>query len=133
LNFKAAAIIQASLRWKSGKEYAKDSVSALVEKGYIAGYEDGTFRPDNYITRAETIKILNKIIPSLYNEKGDYKNEEVAGNALINTEGVILKDTVINGDLYLAQGIQNGDVTLDGVNVKGTVFVNGGEATAYIL
>jgi len=98
----------------------------LVEKGYIAGYEDGTFRPDNYITRAETIKILNKIIPSLYNEKGDYKNEEVAGNALINTEGVILKDTVINGDLYLAQGIQNGDVTLDGVNVKGTVFVNGG-------
>jgi len=39
------------------KEYAKDSVSALVEKGYIAGYEDGTFRPDNYITRAETIKI----------------------------------------------------------------------------
>jgi len=33
----------------------------------------------------------------LYNEKGDYKNEEVAGNALINTEGVILKDTVING------------------------------------
>jgi len=28
--------------------------------------------------------------------------------------------------LYLAQGIQNGDVTLDGVNVKGTVFVNGG-------
>jgi len=45
----------------------------LVEKGYIAGYEDGTFRPDNYITRAETIKILNKIIPSLYNEKGDYK------------------------------------------------------------
>jgi len=108
------------------KEYAKDSVSALVEKGYIAGYEAGTFRPDNYITRAETIKILNKIIPSLYNEKGDYKNEEVAGNALINTEGVILKDTVINGDLYLAQGIQNGDVTLDGVNVKGTVFVNGG-------
>lgn len=108
------------------KEYAKESVSALLEKGYITGYEDGTFRPDNYITRAETIKILNQIIPSLYNSKGSYTTEEINSNVLINTEGVVLENTVVNGDLYLAPGIKDGDVTLDGVNVKGVVYVNGG-------
>jgi len=108
------------------KEYAKESVNALLEKGYITGYEDGTFRPDNYITRAETIKILNKVIPYLYNNKGSYAAEEINGNVLINSEGVVLANTVVNGDLFLAPGIKDGDVTLDGVNVKGVVYVNGG-------
>ena len=110
----------------SVNEYAKENVSAMLEKGYIAGYKDGTFKPDNYITRAETIKILNQIVSSLYNKKGNYSTKEINGNVLINTEGVVLENTVINGDLYLAPGIQNGDVTLDGVNVKGMVYVNGG-------
>jgi len=110
----------------SVKEYAKQSVSALFEKGYIKGYNDGTFRPDNHITRAETIKILSEIIASFHNEKGEYSSKEIKGNVLVNTAGVVLKDTVITGDLYLAPGIQNGDVTLDGVNVKGTVYVYGG-------
>lgn len=107
-------------------EYAKDSVNALLERGYIAGYKDGTLRPDNYITRAETIKILSQIVETLYNSKGNYSSGEIKGNVLINSEGVVLKDTVINGDLYLSPGIQNGDVTLDGVRVKGIVYVNGG-------
>ncbi|HPD00721.1 MAG TPA: glycoside hydrolase, partial [Acetivibrio sp.] len=80
----------------------------------------------NYITRAETIKILNKVIPYLYNNKGSYAAEEINGNVLINSEGVVLANTVVNGDLFLAPGIKDGDVTLDGVNVKGVVYVNGG-------
>jgi len=110
----------------SVKDYAKEAVNALVERGYIAGYNDGTFRPDSFITRAETIKILSRIVEALYNNKGSYTTGRIFGNALINTEGVVLKDTVIDGDLYLSPGIQEGDVTLDGVDVKGTVYVNGG-------
>lgn len=114
-------------------EYAKDSINALLERGYIAGYKDGTLRPDNYITRAETIKILSQIVESLYNSKGNYSSGEINGNVLINSEGIVLKDTVINGDLYLAPGIQNGDVTLDGVRVKGIVYVNGGGSNSVQL
>lgn len=29
---------------------------------WISGYEDGTFRPDNYITRAEAMTIINKML-----------------------------------------------------------------------
>lgn len=108
------------------REYAKESVAAMLEKEYITGYKDGTFMPDKYITRAETITILSQMLTDLYNKKGTYSSKEINGNVLINTEGVVLENTVIKGDLYLSAGLQNGDVTLDGVEVKGTVYVNGG-------
>jgi hypothetical protein len=38
--------------------YAKNAVNWLKEKGIVAGYEDGSFRPKNLISRAETAKIL---------------------------------------------------------------------------
>ena len=33
-----------------------------VQKGYINGYTDGTFKPNQYITRAEAMKIVNGIL-----------------------------------------------------------------------
>lgn len=37
--------------------WAKDSITRAVAKGYVDGYEDATFRPDQTITRAEFIKM----------------------------------------------------------------------------
>ncbi len=39
-------------------DYAKGYVAALVEMGLVNGYADGTFAPDNNITRAEAAKII---------------------------------------------------------------------------
>ncbi len=39
--------------------WAEESVSKLVQKGVLNGYPDGTFRPDQSITRAELAKILS--------------------------------------------------------------------------
>lgn len=39
------------------EHWAKDSVEKAVQKGYVDGYEDGTFRPDLSVTRAEFIKM----------------------------------------------------------------------------
>lgn len=38
--------------------WAAETVSGLVSKGIISGYEDSTFRPDNLITRAECSVIM---------------------------------------------------------------------------
>lgn len=38
--------------------WAKAEITALCEKGIVAGYPDGTFRPENTLTRAEFIKML---------------------------------------------------------------------------
>lgn len=40
--------------------WAKNTINLFVRDGYINGYGDNTFRPDNSITRAEFVKILNK-------------------------------------------------------------------------
>ena len=36
-----------------------DKIIDFEKKGYVDGYEDGTFRPDKTITRAEFVKIVN--------------------------------------------------------------------------
>ncbi len=40
-------------------DYAIDYVAGLVEAGNISGYEDGTLKPLEFITRAECVKILD--------------------------------------------------------------------------
>ncbi|CEO20648.1 S-layer homology domain-containing protein [Paraclostridium sordellii] len=40
--------------------WAYNQINDFMNKGYINGYPDGTFRPENSITRAEFVKILNK-------------------------------------------------------------------------
>ena len=42
-----------------GEHWAKGYINALAAKGVINGYADGTFRPDNAVTRAEAAKIAN--------------------------------------------------------------------------
>ena len=38
--------------------WAKDTIEKWKDKGVISGYPDGTFKPDNPVTRAELTKIL---------------------------------------------------------------------------
>ena len=42
--------------------WSYEYIIAALNAGYINGYEDGTFRPAQAITRGETVKILNTIL-----------------------------------------------------------------------
>ena len=44
------------------KHWARKDVSALVESGVIEGYPDKTFRPDQSITRAEIVSVLDRLL-----------------------------------------------------------------------
>ncbi|MGG4218662.1 S-layer homology domain-containing protein [Paenibacillus jamilae] len=44
------------------KHWAKDSIVALANAGWITGYDDNSFQPNRYITRVETVTILNTIL-----------------------------------------------------------------------
>ena len=41
--------------------WANAEVSKFINSGYIVGYEDNTFKPNNSITRAEFVSILNRV------------------------------------------------------------------------
>lgn len=45
------------------------AILKMYDKGYLAGYEDGTFRPDGYVTRAELVRIINQVFDFKLNDK----------------------------------------------------------------
>ncbi|MGI6254842.1 MAG: S-layer homology domain-containing protein [Acutalibacter sp.] len=58
--------------------WASDSIAAAVKNGWISGYTDGTFHPEDSISRAEAVSIINKMLgrtadPDYVNAK-DVKN-----------------------------------------------------------
>ena len=42
--------------------WARESIERAAALGWINGYEDGTFRPDNAITRAEAMTMINRVL-----------------------------------------------------------------------
>ena len=41
--------------------WASESLTYFADQGWLKGYKDGTYRPDNNITRAEFMTILNRV------------------------------------------------------------------------
>ncbi|MEK0313832.1 S-layer homology domain-containing protein [Cohnella sp. 56] len=42
-----------------GGSYARSEIQALVDRGILSGFQDGTYRPKNAMTRAELSKVLS--------------------------------------------------------------------------
>ena len=112
--------------------WSKDAISSMVESGCIKGRPDNSFGPVNNITRAETVKIIDNMISELYNAAGDY-SQEVNGNVVVNVKDVKLKNMTINGNLYLAEGIGDGNIYLDNVVIKGKTVVRGGGENSIVF
>ncbi|WP_165445298.1 S-layer homology domain-containing protein [Bacilliculturomica massiliensis] len=61
---KIDRVVNSSKSFKdvSDADWYAEYVKSAAEKGYATGYLDGTFRPNNPITRAEAVTIINSII-----------------------------------------------------------------------
>jgi len=112
--------------------WSKDAISSLFENGYIKGRPDNTFAPTDNLNRAEAVKMIDSIAGNLINVEGTYTGN-FDGNLVVNTDGITLKDMSIAGDLFLAHGIGEGNVTLSNVNIDGRVVVRGGGENSIIL
>ena len=51
--------------------WARDEISVAANHGWIKGYEDGSFKPDQKITRAETMTLVNRVLKRLPETKDD--------------------------------------------------------------
>lgn len=131
--------------YASMADWAKGHVGAVVEAKFMSGYPDGTFKASNTITRAESVATLNNVINPgevqanlVIDKAGTYGGTEVdyqmeKGNVTVNVADVTLKNMVIDGDLILAEGIGEGEVTLENVTVKGDTHVLGGGANSIYI
>lgn len=91
-------------------DYALDAVAAFVENGYTNGYQDGTIRPKNNITRAECVKLIDSLnlVPDANSLEGIMKSI-YEGVELETPATAITTITADNVEYYL------GLKTIDGI------------------
>ena len=56
--------------------WAANQINRAAEKGWITGYPDGTFDPNRYITRAEAVTMINRVLNRLP-ESADALHEDM--------------------------------------------------------
>lgn len=101
-------------------DWAAGYINTMVNKGYISGF-GGRLYPENNITRAEAVKLLDNIISKIYDRPGTY-SDTINGNVIINTNGIIIGNSVISGDLIVSPGL-TGKLVLLNAEVKGNLVV----------
>ena len=52
--------------------WAKEYIVDMAQQGYINGYEDNTYRPDNKVTRLETILLFARAMGATNDENADF-------------------------------------------------------------
>ncbi|MBU8881110.1 S-layer homology domain-containing protein [Bacillus sp. FJAT-29790] len=118
-----AAVVASSLAPLAGAEAAakkftdenlfgdhKDNIYNAVELGYIKGYEDGSFKPNQSITRGQVVKILARTLTDVdttgvenFSDVVGHSDKELVDAALkVKAAGVF---TGSNGKLNAAQNI----------------------------
>lgn len=112
-------------------EWARIEIYPLINDGYIQGY-NGKINPKGYITRAEFAQLMNNIIKDYIKGPREVTLNHV-GNLMINNPGVVLKNSVISGDLIIGDGVGDGEVTLENVVVKGRLLIRGGGKDSLII
>jgi len=105
--------------------WARGAVQSLTGLAVIKGMPEGAFQPDGQLTRAEAVTLFDNLITTLITEPGVY-SQDVTGYLVINSPDVTLRDMKITGSLFIAQGVGEGDIQLDNVEIDGDVHVQGG-------
>lgn len=100
--------------------WAKSAVSALIDSGFVNG-ANGKLNPRSSITRAEFAKVISGMA-STFADNG--LSDTVDGNVIVRSSGASLAGKTINGDLILADGAAQADLT--NVTVTGRILIRGG-------
>lgn len=88
------------------------AIYSAVSMGVVTGYEDGTFRPDNTITRAEVVTMVNRLLGRTpTGNAGDHSFSDITGHwaygqilAACNAEGVSWTPAPADGKKYNLTG-----------------------------
>lgn len=117
----AAAFSDISRHW------ARDSITSIAALGYLNGYPDGTYRPDNTMTRAEfTTALIASLgteqqytitLPSNFNDTKDHWAKTQINEAV--KRGILIPSEYPNG-LQPDDAIKRSEVAAMLVRAKGT-------------
>ena len=104
--------------------WASDALASLAEEGYIGGL-GGKLKPGALISREEFAQVMDNVINIYIHKQGIY-TQTVTGNVMIKASGVTLENMTVPGDVFVGEGVADGRVELNGINVEGRLVVRGG-------
>ncbi|HZG77846.1 MAG TPA: carbohydrate binding domain-containing protein, partial [Paenibacillus sp.] len=113
-------------------DYALQAVRRFAEEGYVQGDEGNAFEPHQPLTRAQKAAMLDRLVDGWASEAGEWSGD-AAAHVVVKAPGAVLKDVAIEGNLYLTEGIGDGEVTLENVVVEGTTYVSGGGMNSIVV
>lgn len=82
--------------------WAKETLQRFIDSGYLKGYEDETIRPDNSISRAEFITMVNRIVGFSSSEIIDYSD-------VVGDEWFVPELEIAKGEGYIT-GYEDGTI-----------------------
>ena len=133
-SFSAFAAGEAAFTDISDAKYswAKPYIEEMAKGGYIAGYEDNTYRPDNMVTKLETIVLFSRAMGAKKST-----NADAVELALDKYSRVIKKANLNFGEEEVAYMLYRGalteeDVTLYLADGKASLAMSRQEAAAII-
>ena len=133
-SFSALAAGEAAFTDISDAKYswAKPYIEEMAKGGYIAGYEDNTYRPDNMVTKLETIVLFSRAMGAKKST-----NADAVELALDKYSKVIKKANLNFGEEEVAYMLYRGalteeDVTLYLADGKASLAMSRQEAAAII-
>jgi len=106
--------------------WAAPFLAALVDNGYMAGDTAGKLNPQGNITRAEFAQIMSNITNDYLTAESTVEGT-YEGNVVVRDAKVALKNVTINGDLILADGLDESNFTLENVTITGNLVIRGGK------
>lgn len=103
--------------------YARDALSAMRETGLANGYEDGSFRPQSSITRAEVAQLLYNLFDCI----ADKPDEIPASGWVLYRGAEKLPETLtLDGTLILGQAI-DAQITASDWNISEALHIRAGK------
>ena len=105
--------------------WAYSSVVAMEAAGYAGGW-DGGFHPQENMTRAQIAQALTNIYGQIVEGRVDAQLGVYRGNITIRSTDTSLLNVFVEGDIYVTEGVGDGDVLLDNVHIGGELRISGG-------
>ncbi|MHA7965499.1 cadherin-like beta sandwich domain-containing protein, partial [Paenibacillus sp. CAU 1782] len=104
VRWRAVQGMEQSSRFPDAAEHwAASAISIVSEKGWLTGYEDGSFRPDRLVTRAQAVVVLNRVLDRPKLTEGGRGWQDVpashwAADAIRSATQSFREEAYLNGD-----------------------------------